>query len=270
MKKLSIGFDIGSVSINTIICDSSAQVIEEWKYCRHFGKTLQLCSDILEQIEQKYCSDTIERVVFTGAHGKALATALNTYYEVETIAQASGVHNIFPETKSIISVGGHDSALFLLDYDDNQDFTLTEFKLNEACAAGTGSFIDQQAERIFFQSLNGAPEGSQSRIESILSQFINEGLKSDSPANVACRCTVFTKSDMIHLQNKGIPISHIIAGLHEGVARNFKSTLINDRKLQTPIVFIGGYATNKLAHKAFEKILGYEITILNIILQPVR
>jgi len=261
MKKLSIGFDIGSVSINTIICDSSAQVIEEWKYCRHFGKTLQLCSDILEQIEQKYCSDTIERVVFTGAHGKALATALNTYYEVETIAQASGVHNIFPETKSIISVGGHDSALFLLDYDDNQDFTLTEFKLNEACAAGTGSFIDQQAERIFFQSLNEAPEGSQSRIESILSQFINEGLKSDSPANVACRCTVFTKSDMIHLQNKGIPISHIIAGLHEGVARNFKSTLINDRKLQTPIVFIGGYATNKLAHKAFEKILGYEITI---------
>ena len=60
---------------------------------------------------------------------------------------------------------------------------------------------------------------------------------------------------MIHLQNKGIENSHIIAGLHEGVARNFKSTLINNRRLDDPVYFIGGYATNILAVKSFEKIL---------------
>ncbi|HNW33787.1 MAG TPA: acyl-CoA dehydratase activase, partial [Candidatus Ozemobacteraceae bacterium] len=141
-------------------------------------------------------------------------------------------------------------------------FLLEDFKLNEACAASTGSFIDQQAERIFsdhqeFETI----EDPQKRIETILNKFIAEGRTSDHPANVACRCTVFTKSDMIHLQNKGIPVKHIIAGLHEGVAKNFKSTLINNRNLVAPVAFIGGYATNELARTAFSKILGVDVVV---------
>ena len=73
---------------------------------------------------------------------------------------------------------------------------------------------------------------------------------------------------MIHLQNKGIPIKHIIAGLHDGVAKNYKSTLVNNRDLQTPIAFIGGYASNGLARLSFEKILVFlllRIQRLNIL-----
>jgi predicted CoA-substrate-specific enzyme activase len=261
MKKINIGFDIGSVSINTIICHSSKQIIEELPYTRHFGRTLELCAEILKNIEDKYGKSNIGLVAFTGTHGKSIAKDLNSFYLVETIAQTIGLYQMLPKSRSVISIGGHDSALLILEPMENA-FNLVDFKLNEACAAGTGSFIDQQAERIF-TDLPSLAEGltPQNRIEAILSHFIQEGLKSDTPANVACRCTVFTKSDMIHLQNKGIPTKHIIAGLHEGVARNYKSTLITNRILKGPVAFIGGYATNRLAIKAFEKILGCEIIV---------
>ena len=260
-KKISIGFDIGSVSINTVVCDASARLIEEWPYHRHFGRTLELCARILSQIEDKYGRDNIERVAFTGTHGKAIAAELNTCFEIETTAQTRGLHALLPEARSVVSIGGHDSALLILSPSD-KGFILDDFKLNEACAAGTGSFIDQQAERVFsdVEEFNSISD-PQKRMESILMRFMEEGRKSDCPASVACRCTVFTKSDMIHLQNKGIPIRHIISGLHEGVAKNFKSTLVNNRKLLEPVAFIGGYASNLLARKAFERVLGCKVTV---------
>ena len=260
-KSLNIGFDLGSVSINAIICDKTGKIIEEYPYKRHFGRTLELCAKILEEIEKKHGKENISKVAFTGTHGKPIAEELGTFFEIETTAQTRGLYALMPEARSVVSIGGHDSALLVLTPSEN-GFTLDDFKLNEACAAGTGSFIDQQAERVFadieeFHKI----EDPQERIEAILGKFMDEGRKSDDPASVACRCTVFTKSDMIHLQNKGIPIKHIIAGLHEGVAKNFKSTLVNNRDLEAPIAFIGGYASNGLAKDSFEKILGKKVTI---------
>ena len=261
MGNVNIGFDIGSVSINTIICSGNGKLIEELPYRRHFGKTIELCAELLKQAENRYGKENIEKIAFTGTHGKAIAQATGAYFEIETTSQTKGLYALMPNAKTLISIGGHDSALLLLS-DSKDGFILNDFKLNEACAAGTGSFIDQQAERIFSddKDLNSIPD-PQKRIESILQRFINLGSQSDCPANVACRCTVFTKSDMIHLQNKGIPIKHIIAGLHQGVARNYRSTLISNRRIEAPVAFIGGYASNRLAKKAFEDILGIKVTV---------
>ncbi len=260
-KSLNIGFDLGSVSINTAICDSNGKIIEQYPYYRHFGRTIELCAKILGDLEKKYGKENIERVAFTGTHGKAIAEELDTFFEIETTAQTRGLFALMPEARSVVSIGGHDSALLVVSPSD-KNFILDDFKLNEACAAGTGSFIDQQAERIFadFEEFHSIKDPQQ-RMEAILGKFMEEGKKSDDPASVACRCTVFTKSDMIHLQNKGIPIKHIIAGLHDGVAKNFKSTLVNNRELLEPVAFIGGYASNKLARESFEKILGVSVTI---------
>ena len=80
---------------------------------------------------------------------------------------------------------------------------------------------------------------SQDQIDTILADFIELGLTSDTPANVACRCTVFTKSDMIHLQNKGEKLEDIIYGLHVGNAMNYMSTIVSNRRLKEPMVFCG-------------------------------
>jgi len=258
---LTIGFDLGSVSLNGVVLSANGSLLEELQYQRHFGKTLEVVFKTLESIESKYGRDAVSRVVFTGTHGEAVARETKTYFEIETTAQTRGLHSLMPDAKAVISIGGHDSALLMIA-PAGEGFILNDFKLNEACAAGTGSFIDQQAERIFadlpqFHSI----QDPQQRMEAILNHFVAEGKKSDQPANVACRCTVFTKSDMIHLQNKGIAIRHIIAGLHDGVAKNFKSTLISNRRLESPVAFIGGYASNSMAKNSFEKILGLKIQI---------
>ena len=124
--------------------------------------------------------------------------------------------------------------------------------MNGPCASGTGSFIDQQAERLA-QSIYG-PDFSmgQEALQQTLEDFIELGLESTYPAPVACRCTVFTKSDMIHLQNKGESLANIIAGLHFGNAANYISTIIANRELCDPIVFIGAMASNRLQVKAFK------------------
>jgi len=119
--------------------------------------------------------------------------------------------HVVPGVRSIISMGGQDAALLQLTYVGDR-WHLEAFNMNGPCASGTGSFIDQQAERLA-QSLYG-PEFhmDQEKLQKTLDDFIELGLKSTYPAPVATRCTVFTKSDMIHLQNKGEPLPNIIAG----------------------------------------------------------
>ncbi len=261
LHHLTVGCDIGSTSMNIVICDAKGTLIAEAPYVRHFGRTVELLARELGRLELQYGAGAIERVVFTGTHGDTFARELQTFFEIETTAQAIGLHRVMPAARTVVAIGGHDSALFMVE-PSGDGFALRDFKLNEACAAGTGSFIDQQAERIYSDLPQFADiKDPQARIDAILERFVAEGAKSDCPANVACRCTVFTKSDMIHLQNKGIPIRHIIAGLHDGVAKNFKSTLINNREIQGPVVLIGGYASNRLAAPSFAKILGMPVTV---------
>ncbi len=135
------------------------------------------------------------------------------------------------------------------------DFFLTNFSINGPCASGTGSFIDQQAERLSIAMYGADFKLTQDKLDTTLKDFIDLGLKSTSPAPVACRCTVFTKSDMIHLQNKGEPIENIIAGLHHGNAKNFVSTIVGNVEVEPPVIFIGGMAANRLQYIALKKIL---------------
>ena len=79
--------------------------------------------------------------------------------------------------------------------------------MNTVCAAGTGSFLDQQARRIGV---------------SIEKEFGELALKSKNPPHIAGRCSVFAKSDMIHLQQIATPVEDIVAGLCFAVARNIK------------------------------------------------
>ena len=148
-------------------------------------------------------------------------------------------------------MGGQDTALLQIHH-DGDGWELESFNANGPCASGTGSFIDQQAERLATSLYEKNRETSQNHIDKILNDFIRLGLKSEKPANVACRCTVFTKSDMIHLQNKGEKLEDIIYGLHVGNARNYVSTIVANQKLEDPIVFVGGLSKNELQVNAFK------------------
>ena len=250
--RLYVGIDAGAVSLNCVVIGEGKEIVFESPYQRHLGKVEAHTLALIETLYNQFGEDSIRSISFTGNHGKKLSEKLGTYYEFETISQVLGALHIQPDVKSIISMGGQDTALMQVNY-SRGDWELEYFNTNGPCASGTGSFIDQQAQRLATSIYGEKTDTSQEQIDKILADFIELGLASRKPANVACRCTVFTKSDMIHLQNKGERLEDIIHGLHVGNARNYISTIVGNRTLDQPILFVGGLSLNELQVKAFRE-----------------
>ncbi len=247
------GIDAGSVSINCVVITQDRQIVYEAPYKRHFGKITTGIVSLIRDLYSRFGQEQIESISFTGNHGKRLSEHFGTFYEFETISEVTGTLFVCPDAHTIISMGGQNTALFQISHTGHGIWQLEYFNTNGPCASGTGSFIDQQAQRLFADMYSKKTSVSPNQTDIILSDFIELGLKSKKPANVACRCTVFTKSDMIHLQNRGERLEDIISGLHTGNARNYISTMVSNRILEKPIVFIGGLSLNRLQVKVFKE-----------------
>lgn len=248
-----IGVDVGAVSVNCAVLDADGHVVHEAPYVRHFGQASRVARSVISQTMSLFDQGDVRSVSFTGSRGERMAKRLGAPHEVETIAQATAAVHMAPGVRSIIAMGGQDAALFQIDYDASGSWRLESFAMNGPCASGTGSFIDQQAERLALSMYGGTFRMDQDKLDQVLADFVALGEQSAYPAHVACRCTVFTKSDMIHLQNKGETLPNIIAGLHHGTAANFISTMLAGRTLHAPVIFIGGPAGNSLMRKAFRR-----------------
>jgi predicted CoA-substrate-specific enzyme activase len=247
---LYVGIDAGSVSLNCIAIDAKRRIVYEAPYQRHLGKVEESVLALMGTLHKKFGEKAIASVSLTGNHGRSLAQRLGLLYEFETISQVLGAVFVRPDVRSIISMGGQDTALLQIIHSE-EGWELEYFNSNGPCASGTGSFLEQQAQRLSTALYSNKIDLSQDQMDKILADFIRLGLKSQIPANVACRCTVFTKSDMIHLQNKGERLGDIIHGLHVGNARNYMSTIVSNRKVEEPILFIGGLSMNDLQVQAF-------------------
>jgi predicted CoA-substrate-specific enzyme activase len=246
-----VGIDAGSVSLNAIVITTDKKIIYEAPYKRHMGKVAEEALALIQDLQERLGQERIRAFAFTGNHGQKISERAGGFYEFETITQVLGSLFLKPDARTIISMGGQDTALFQVHH-DSSGWELDYFNTNGPCASGTGSFIDQQAQRLATSIYSSEKDGSQNQIDRILADFIALGLQSSKPANVACRCTVFTKSDMIHLQNKGERLQDIIYGLHVGNARNYMSTIVSNRSVENPILFIGGLSLNELQVRAFK------------------
>ncbi|MCK5693411.1 MAG: hypothetical protein KAI08_11185, partial [Bacteroidales bacterium] len=233
------GFDIGSISINTVVMDKDGKVIEE-RYDYNHGKPFEKLKEILDDLEQRYSREQFEHISCTGTGGKLAAELLGGTYVNEIVAQSTSVARIHPEVRTIIEMGGEDSKLIFMDEVDKDASRLSDFELNTLCAAGTGSFLDQQANRIGI---------------SIENEFGELSLKSEDPPRIAGRCSVFAKSDMIHLQQIATPVHDIVAGLCFAVARNFISSLGRGKTIKFPVMFQGGVSSNIGMVRAFRDLL---------------
>jgi predicted CoA-substrate-specific enzyme activase len=255
--RLYVGIDAGSVSLNGMVIDGGKNIVYESPYLRHLGRVEEEVLGLLQDLYRRFDPKEIRAIAFTGNHGKKIAERLGAFYEFETITQVLGAVHLRPDVRTIISMGGQDTALFQIRHPEEGEtgtgaWELEYFNTNGPCASGTGSFIDQQAQRLATSLYSSKSDASQEKIDHILTDFIRLGMESGKPAHVACRCTVFTKSDMIHLQNKGERLEDIIYGLHTGNARNYMSTIVSNRVLEDPILFVGGLSLNALQVRAFQ------------------
>ena len=236
---MKLGIDIGSVTAKVVVLDEADKIIES-RYVRTMGQPVETVLAILEDILAKYPPGQLQIAAATGTGGQFIATLLGIPFVNEITAQAAGTARFHPTVQTILEIGGEDSKLIVLKKESEEALPkVADFSLNGACAAGTGSFLDQQASRM------GIP----------IEQFGDVALKSEHPPRVAGRCSVFAKSDMIHLQQVGTPVHDIVAGLCFAMIRNFKGQVIRGRDMGKPISFQGGVAANKGIRRAVLEVL---------------
>ena len=236
-SKTFIGIDIGSVSLNIAVIDEKLRLLES-VYDRTRGQPIPVLIDVFESLERHF--PELSGAVCTGSGRDLIADVMGIDKENEIITQAKAVAYFHPEVRTVIEIGGQDSKLIFLERDERSGRTIiVDHALNEICAAGTGSFLDQQAYRLGIS----------------IDEFSSLATRAEKPATIAGRCSVFAKSDMIHLQQEGTSQEEIVAGLCYALARNYISNLGKGKRFVKPIAFQGGVAANKGVVKAFEELL---------------
>ncbi len=236
-----LGIDAGSVSVKCVLVNESHQIIHH-EYIRHHGQVALQTKEMIFRVWDQFESENIHAIAFTGNGARQIAQKLDCFFVNEVIAQGKAMAILYPEVKTIIEIGGEDAKLIKSGKDEKTGLVqMRDFAMNTVCAAGTGSFLDQQAQRMGI---------------SIEDEFGNLAVTSKHPPRIAGRCSVFAKSDMIHLQQLSTPREDIMMGLCLAMARNFRGNVAKGVELEKPVAFIGGVASNAGMIKAFEEVLG--------------
>jgi predicted CoA-substrate-specific enzyme activase len=233
-----LGIDIGSLTIKAVLLDDGGKVVAD-RYLPSQGVPLLTVLSVLDELFRDLSPERIQGVSITGSGGRLIGELLPARYVNELVAQTRSVELYHPEARTVVEIGGQDSKLLVLE-ERGGGLVLVDFALNTQCAAGTGSFLEQQA----------------GRLGTTIEEFSELATQAKDPPYIAGRCAVFAKSDIVHLQQVGTPLPEILGGLCLALARNFRSDVARGKPFCRPILFQGGVSKNQGMVRAFETVLG--------------
>jgi len=214
MKNKTVGIDLGSIFIKYVILDPDGNLIKTF-YKNHFGSPMEI-------LKEEFADQEVN-VIFTGSHTDLLSSLLHLKPINLIQALIKGANTYFPEVRNIIDIGAN--STYLIELNEAGKFKFSNS--NSLCAAGTGSFLDEQMERLEFN------------YDSIKNLKLVE-----EPPRIATRCAVFAKTDLIHRQQEGYSKEQIWSGLCRGMTQTCLSSLLKGKKLQGLTVLTGGVSLN--------------------------
>ncbi len=228
-----LGIDIGSVSL-AIACLAPDTTILETFYAFHQGKIAETLNSLLSG----YPLEPVGHLACTSSTPETIGPAVR--YDTQ-LAVISGASLVREKIGSILLVGGEKFSL--LQFDPQGRYRRS--KTNTSCAAGTGSFLDQQAFRLNLQGVEALAELADS----------NQG---EIP-KIASRCAVFAKTDLSHAQQEGYSLAEICDGLCFGLARNIVDTLFTGDGVTAPVIMSGGVSLNRAVVRHLSRLIGMPI-----------
>ena len=242
---INLGLDIGAISLKLaalgkpadrpilealcaahpefqrIELDGRPLVLSEYR--RISGSPIQSTYDLLRDFYETVPEDRVEGIRVTGSGSRTIAKVLGLFFENEFKAIARMIGTCYPQVRTVFEIGGESSKYIRLE-----GTGIVDYDRSGECAAGTGSFLDQQALRMKY---------SVEEVGQVVSM-------ASCAARIAGRCSVFAKSDMIHAQQKGYSPAEILRGLCDAVARNFKGSIVKGRPVEAPVALIGAVSQN--------------------------
>ncbi len=231
-----LGIDAGSVAVGAVLLDGNRRIVHKG-YAFHHGDIPRTLHRLLETVDPR----TIHYVVATASTPLPVRARARYHNQIATITAAKRLH---PKMHGLLVVGGEKFSLATFDGAGNYLGTTA----NSSCAAGTGSFLDQQAGRLQLKSTENLAA-------------IATTCTGKCP-QIASRCAVFAKTDLIHAQQQGYQLDEISKGLCRGLARNIVDTLFATATLPSgEIVFCGGVAKNRAVADHIAELTGLALTI---------
>lgn len=233
--RLFLGIDIGSVSLSHVLIDRHGTILQKG-YLVHHGNICRLLREILEGLDLSL----VQQVAFNHKAGDFFTAGVSVNEQVSLIEGA-----LFQQAEigSMFVIGGETFGLILFDERNRY----RKYVGNSSCAAGTGGFLDQQAERL---GLSDSAELSR-----LADTF------QGTPPKIATRCAVFAKTDLIHSQQQGYPLAAICAGLCQGLAHTIADTLVKGIVLREPILAVGGVSNNPKVMRYLAEAIGSPLVI---------
>ena len=219
MSRIRVGIDVGALTVKAVRL-GTAGTGPRHAYRFHHGEPRAALLELLGSLVPEGTCDVA--MAGTGADGLPPRDDVARVDAVQ--ATIAAVSHLLPGTRNIIDIGGAGLRFIRLDHAGH----FAHFSANSQCAAGTGSFLDEQATRL------GLSHERMSHLEVI-----------GDPPPVATRCAVFAKSDLIHLQQAGASVAQMWSGLCRGMAQTALQTLLRGKPLGGPTALVGGVAQNR-------------------------
>jgi predicted CoA-substrate-specific enzyme activase len=234
---ITVGIDAGSATTKAVMVNGGQIVAHV---------ILPTAFDFLSAAEKAYknvlsdagvCGQDVNSVYSTGYGRNSIKFADKAISEIT--AHARGVYHLYPDVNGIIDIGGQDSKVISV-----YDGRVTDFLMNDKCAAGTGKFLEYAARAL----------------EVPIEELGRLALASKKPAIITSMCTVFAESEAISLRARGFKKEDIAAGLIESVARRV-AVMARQVGLKQNVAFVGGVAKNVGIKVALEKELGVSLYV---------
>lgn len=170
----------------------------------------------------------IANMVGTG-YGRALLPFPEDCIKSEILCHAFGAHAIFPNTRTVLDIGGQDTKAIQVD----SHGLVTSFHMNDRCAAGCGRYLGYIADE-FGISLN---------------ELGPEAMKADKETTICSTCTVFAGAEVKELLHNGERRPNILAGLHKAIVQRAMSLIARSGGVRNEFTFTGGVARNQAVLK---------------------
>jgi predicted CoA-substrate-specific enzyme activase len=248
-REYVLGIDGGSTTTKAVLIDAETKQICAEHYGRTHGDPVealrQVLTEIRGQVREAIGEQTIKinLAATTGSSREVLGVFIETpgiYNEI--IAHTTGTTHFRPEIDTIFEIGGQDAKYVYI-----KNGVPIDYAMNEACSAGTGSFLEETAQGDL--NIRSAPE-----IGPI-------ALKSEGPLRFGEHCSAFINSDIRKAIQEGAGKPDIMAGIVFSIVSNYLNRVVGNRTIGESIVLQGGVAKNPAVPIAFAAHLGKPILV---------
>ena len=236
----ALGIDIGSTSTDLVLVGADGELVD-FQYLRTAGDPEGAVRKGLASIRQRFGDIRFTAVGVTGSGRERVGKRIGAdAVRDEITAQAKGAAHWVPEVDTVFEIGGQDSK-----YISIQNGEVVDFQMNKICAAGTGSFVEEQAARM------GIP----------LAEFGPLALSSEHPASLGERCTVFIETAIASASAEGVSQADIAAGLCHSIVQNYLHKVVGSKPVGQHIVLQGGVDYNPGIVAAFQSAYGDRVQV---------